>query len=304
MNMLKCILLLVALNTLLLGQIVIDWTEIPHDIGIEFTHNGVESVTVNVGSPGGPCSWAFTTQPSGVQNASTAIVPRESTPYGDSFPTANLVLQITEDGSVAYAYSQITPSFICELGVCSLSPAMLYRFDPADTVPLAIVYGALRHYYSSSSVPFAPNIVIRTDDYGLETNDAYGSVTVNYGTFECLRSQSYDTIVTTTLVYGIPVVVDTTTNIIYNFLAEDYGLIAHVLSYADEANPYFTNALFLERLTDFSTGVLDGKDEPVAQYYLDMSPNPASGMVEIRCTIHDAGYTENEIRISKCGEIR
>ena len=30
------------------AQIVIDWTEIPQDIGTQFTHNGVDSVAVDL----------------------------------------------------------------------------------------------------------------------------------------------------------------------------------------------------------------------------------------------------------------
>jgi len=296
MNPLKCVVLIAVFSTPVLSQIAIDWTEIPQNIGIAFTHNGAESVAVNMGSPGGPQVWSFTAQPAGSQNADVLIVPRESTPYGDSFPNANLVLQITSNGYLVYAYSQIAPSFSCELGVASASPVMFYRFEPADSIPLPIVYGGTRHYYSSSSVVFAPNVVIRTDDFGFETIDAYGSVTIPYGTFECLRIQYYDTLVTTTLVYGIPIAVDTTTNIKYDFLAENYGLITHVLSYAEETNPNFTNASFLERLTNFSTGVEEFNN--VAANNFSCQPNPFTQSTSIRFMIHDTRYMEQEFRNS------
>lgn len=295
MNPLRCGVLLAVFFTPVFSQIAIDWTEIPQNIGIEFTHNGAESVVVNVGSTGGPQVWSFV-QPMGSQYADMLIVPRGSTPYGDSFPSANLVMQITSGSYIVYAYSQVAISFMCALGVGIVSPVVFYRFDPADLIPLPTVYGGTRHYYSSFSVPYASNVVIRTDDFGVETIDAYGSVTVPYGTFQCLRVQYYDTLVTTTLVYGIPILVDTTTNIKYDFLAENYGLIAHVLSYAEETNPNFTNAQLLERLTDFSTGIEELQPVAVSDVYC--YPNPFTHSTNIRFTIHDTRYTEEELRNS------
>jgi hypothetical protein len=62
-----------------------------------------------------------------------------------------------------------------------------------------------------------------------------------------------------------------------------------VLSYPEETDTNFTDADFLERITNFSTGVEEGKAELAAHTYLHISPNPASLMIEIRYMIHDSG---------------
>ena len=47
------VLLLCVIISPLFGQIIIDWTEVPQAIGVEFTHNGVDSVDVTLGPGGG-----------------------------------------------------------------------------------------------------------------------------------------------------------------------------------------------------------------------------------------------------------
>ncbi|MGB7055440.1 MAG: T9SS type A sorting domain-containing protein [bacterium] len=274
----------------LFGQIEIDWTEVPQDIGIMFTHNGAESVTVSLGSPGGPQAWSFTSQPMGSQNTDALIVPGTSTPFGDSFPNSNLVLEITENGYVVYAYGQIAPTFGANLGLGSTAPiTTFFRFEPTDSYPIPVVYGASRNYIYGYTLELGPGLEVCTDNYGNETIDAYGSVTVPYGTFECLRMRSFDTTKTTMYVSGIPVSVDTTTHIIYDFLAEDYGLIVHVLSYPDETNTNFTDADFLERITNFSTGI--NELENIVVHNFSCQPNPFTDHAEIKYSMLDSRYS-------------
>jgi hypothetical protein len=286
MMQLRLVVLVVFFVTPLVGQIEIDWTEVPQDIGIQFTHNGAEDVTVDLGQSGGPQTWDFSAQPMGSQYTDALIVPRESTPFGDSFPNSNLVLEITEGSDIGYAYGQIAPTFGANLGFGSVSPTTIFfRFEPTDSYPIPLVYGNNRVYHYGYSLFPIPLTELRTDNYGYEIIDAYGSVTIPYGTFECLRMCSFDTTISTLFVSGIPVTVDTTTHIIYNFMAEDYGLITHVLSYPGETNPNFTDADFLERLTDFSTGIEEHELSPIAFMSLQVSPNPFTHSTQIKCTV-------------------
>lgn len=272
---------------LLFGQIEIDWTEVPQDIGIQFTHNGAESVSVDFGSQGGPQTWNFTSQPMGSQYTDALIVPRMSTPYGDSFPNSNLVLEITQNSDTGYAYGQIAPTFGSNLGFGSVgSITTFFRFEPTDSYPMPMIYGATRTYHYGYSIGLAPLTELRTDNYGFETIDAYGTVTIPYGVFDCLRMCSFDTTVLSLLVNGIPITVDTTTHIIYDFLAEDYGLIAHILSYSGETDTNFTDAQFLERLTSFNTGITE--IENIAVYNFSCQPNPFTHHTEIRYSILDS----------------
>ena len=288
---------LVLMVAPLYGQIEIDWTEIPQEIGASFSHNGAESAIVELGSPGGPQSWDFTLQPMGSQNTDVIIVPRTSTPFGDSFPNSNLVLEIAESGYLAYAYAQITPSYGANLGLGSTVPVTaFFRFEPPDSYPLPIIYGANRHYEYGYTLEISPVMEVRTDSYGSETIDAYGTVTVPYGTFECLRRRQFDTTISIVYVGGIPISADTSNRITYDFLAENSGLIARVASYPGETDTNFTDADLLERITDFSTGIDEFQNAVV--HHFSCQPNPFTHETRIRYTIHDPGYTIEELRSS------
>lgn len=240
----------------LVGQIIIDWTEVPQTIGIEFSHNGADSVDVVIGPAGGPYEWYFM-QPAGAQNTNSVIVPRAATPYGDSFPTANLVLEITEDADTVYAYADLQPFAGVNLGygIAAATETLCVHFEPVDSYPLPLLYGNSRTFHYGHTIDFTPVISVRTDFFGSETIDAYGTATIPYGTFSCLRMCVFDTTVSTLIINNIPVTVDTTTRIVYDFMTEDYGLVAHAVSFPEETNPNFTEAMFLERLASFSSGV-------------------------------------------------
>ncbi len=248
----------------LFGQIIIDWTEVPQVIGVEFTHNGADSVDVTLGPGGGPYEWYFM-QPVGAQNTNSLIVPRTATPFGDSFPTANLVLEISEDADTVYAYADLQPTVGVNLGygIALAVETLCVHFEPVDSYPLPLVYGNSRSFYYGHTIHMTPVISVRTDCFGYEVIDAYGTATIPYGTFDCLRMCVFDTTVSTLLIYNVPVTVDTTTRIVYDFVTEDYGLVAHVVSYPEETNPNFTEAMFLERLASFSTATMEQRSPTV-----------------------------------------
>ena len=52
-----------------------------------------DTVTVDVGSPGGPQTWDFTSQVT-PEIEEFEVVELDSTPFADQFPSANFVLEI------------------------------------------------------------------------------------------------------------------------------------------------------------------------------------------------------------------
>lgn len=266
----------------LFGQIVIDWTEIPQDLGTEFTHNGVDSVSVDLLSSGGPHAWQFTAQPTGPQNTEALVVPKASTPFGDSVPASNLVYRITEDSDTIYEYLEIAPTYGCNLGQGIISSVtVFFRFSPVDTNPFPVVYGANRNYHYGYTIDMGGGMELRVDDYGYESIDGWGTVAIPYGTFDCLRACQFDTIASTILLNGVPISGDTTNRIIHDFLIEDYGVAAHVLSNEDETNPNYTFASFLGRLTDFSSGILESDGVVRRDIRIRVEPNPFHDRITI-----------------------
>ena len=258
MKLSKSILLFVLCVTIipLYSQIVIDWTEIPHYIGTVWTKNGKDSVTVELGSTGGPQTWNFTSQPMGTESEDLFIVPVSSTPFADSFPNANLVYMSFADSDTVYQYYELEPSFISMLGLGLISPGTTYllQYEPVDSAPLPMSYGDSYDFHFGFSMANGTDSVTY-DHYGTRTCDAYGNVIIPYGNFECLRVCDFDTCVMIVFVSGVPVFFDTTTYIVYSFPVEDYSAVVCIKSYPDETNPNYTDALYLDRLTYFSTGI-------------------------------------------------
>jgi hypothetical protein len=270
------------------GQIVIDWTEIPHSNGIEWTKNTADSVAVDLGTPGGPQSWDFTSQAMGPSNDTMGIVPVASTPFVDSFPSANLCYISVHGGDTIYSYYDLNNSFIADFGYgCVMSDTVVFvRYDPVDTCPLPFLYGTDRHYCYGWTIAVDANNWARYDCYGTVVCDAYGSVTIPYGQYECLCRRSFDTLSLTIYINSIPVLYDTTTVIKYGFMAEGYSYVVCAASYPEETDPYFTNARQLDRLIYFS-GIEE--NESIMKNSASHHPTPFSDNCVISYSLTYAG---------------
>jgi hypothetical protein len=269
------------------AQIVIDWTEIPQTIGTTWTKNIRYNTTVNLGSTGGPQVWNFTSQPLGTENCQGVIVPKASTPFPDSFPNANLVYGSYEDGDTSYLYMELTPNFLSTLGLCDTEFVMQYF--SYDSIPLPVHYGDSHNYHYGYEVAEG-DITMKTEWYGHSIIDAYGAVTIPYGTFPCLRDCSFDTCAMTTFYLGTPLFGDTITHISYKFVAENYSGVVCIFSHADETNPNYTDAEILERITNFSPGIeeYNGIHTSTVSCY----PNPFSDYIEMNYTLTQPSHCE------------
>ncbi|MFQ5905288.1 MAG: FlgD immunoglobulin-like domain containing protein [bacterium] len=292
--------------TPLLAQIVIDWTEIPQDIGTEWSVNIKNDAAVNLGSQGGPQSWDFTSQPMGSDTVNLRVVSKGTTPFADSFPSANLVYESAEDSDTVYQYMELNPDDYgyAGLGMVVAGSTYIIRYNPMDTVPLPLNYGDSRRYYSFYTLEPQPDFVITVEKYGLQSLDAYGTITIPFGTFDCLRTCSFDTAATTTYFMGIPIISDTTTHINYSFLTENYSTLVCIASYPGETDPDYAQAAALERLQDFSTGIEESKTIVSPDNSLSHMPNPFSDCVTIRYFLATPGYVDLRVYDARGGLVK
>lgn len=246
---------LLTLN--LSGQIVIERNEIPQDVGTEWIKNSKDSVSVNLGSSGGPRTWNFTSQPMGGENGNLLIVDPLQSPYIDSFPGANLVYSSPADTDTVYQYYTLNNNYLILLGLggASGSSPFFWKYDPSDSIPLPQSYGDSYSYRYGSIYEVDSGNYTEHLHYGFQNCDAYGTVNIPYGSYPCLRICGHDTVTMTVYVSNVPVLYDTTTYITYQFVTEDYGAVVCLKSYPGETNPDFTEAYILERLTYFSSGL-------------------------------------------------
>lgn len=282
-----CMFLVIWMNVGV-GQIIVDWTEIPHTIGTQWVKNTRPSVTVDLGTTGGPQTWSFTAQPMGPENDTIVIVTPSSSPFIDSFTNVNLVYMQQELPDVVYQhYGLYADAMVsCGLGGTSMGDQWLWKYVPPDSAPLPIQYGDSRHFHFHYTIEDVGTDSVTYEHYGWQVCDAYGSVTIPYNTFDCLRVCDFDTCVMTVFVAGYPVFFDTTTHIRHTFVAENYDGVVCVLSLPDETNQHFTSAQALERLVDFSTSIQEVND--VVMSSLLHHPTPFSDRVTITYTLNRA----------------
>jgi hypothetical protein len=282
-----CFLVGIGVNTCF-SQIIVDWTEIPHTIGTQWVKNTRPSVTVDLGTTGGPQTWSFTAQPMGPENDTIVIVTPSSSPFIDSFTNVNLVYMQQELTDVVYQHYGLYAAAMVSygLGGTSMGDQWLWKYVPPDSSPLPIQYGDSRHFHFYYTIEVVGTDSVTYEHYGWQVCDAYGSVTIPYNTFECLRVCDFDTCVMTMFDAGYPVFFDTTTHIRHSFVAENYDGVVCVLSLPDETNQHFTSAQALERLVDFSTSIQEVNDVviPSLLHY----PTPFSDRVTITYTLNRA----------------
>jgi len=287
----KLMLLAMFLPVVLFGQIIIDHTELPQETGVWWITNNTDSTTVDLGTIGGPQVWDFIGQAMGNDSTFSIIIDIASVPCIDSFPGVNLVTKdIMPDTS--YYYRRLVSDSINGLGVVvkdSAQGELCFVFRPFSYTPLPLSYN--ESWRDSFVYHFKVEIFDVYNEYRAHCKvDAYGTVKIPYGKFECLRVCVYDTIR-----QWIPGIMDTTlTHIGYSFITENYGTIVSVRSYEGETNPNFTEAEGLNRMTHFSfIGIEDAdvcKEEKVRHF-----PNPCYEIVDIRYIISQPGNVSLKI---------
>lgn len=252
----------------LLGQIVIDWNEIPHEVGTQWMKNSVYSVTVDLGTTGGPRTWDFTSQPLGGENSLTIIAEPSLNPYADSFPEANLVYCSPAGSDTVYQYYNLNSNYLTMLGLGGVSPTtpFVWEYNPSDSIPCPQSYGNSYSFHYGFYQEILPTSYIEYSHHGISEYDAYGTVNIPYGSYDCLRARTYDTCDMTIFVNGSPIYSDTSTFINYQFVMENYGAVVCVKSDTNETDPNYTQAFILERLTLFLSGIEDNENSTNIEY--------------------------------------
>ncbi len=269
------------------GQITITSDEMPHTVGTYIVYDEANSVDVDLGTPGGGRTWNFSSQVT-EESYDSWIVDKAETPFADSFPTANLVSKevvTLKDTAIIYMYSRLTTDEMVYLGMGTVNPGstIVMAYEEPMVWPLPIGYQ--NSWYMYSIFRYTIELMETVMEWRIHcTVDAWGTVNIPYGSFDCLRIQQYDTMITTVYVMGTPVAADTTGWISYPFFAENYGQIVSIKSYPGETNPNFTTADYFSRLSYFSTGI--SEDELLTHNFeLSNYPNPFTTATEINYTL-------------------
>ncbi len=275
-----------VLPAALFSQISITSSDILKPVGYQFAleYNVMGPITVDVGNSGPNETWNFTSYDL-PEMVSGEIVDPAGTPFAADFPTANLCYMDMEEtaDAEAYSYMNVTSSMWSFLGVGVTAPETSYVnvYDPPQQTPLPIDYlDTYVHTFEYGDT--IAGFIFHTLNRSHTTVDAWGSMTIPMGTFDILRTMSYDTTISTIGVDPF-VFVDTTTSIDYGWLGKDPLFVANVSSMEGETNPDFTEADWVERARG-AVGIDDdepGSRIPTAFMLGQNFPNPFNPRTDI-----------------------
>lgn len=269
------------------GQITITSSEWPNAFGTEWTYFFTEDtlgigIPVTLGTTGGPQTWTFSEAMFPVGGTQTAtIVDPTTTPYTSTFPTADhawrTVGQFGGTQFIDYSYLQLTSVAFLSLGYGSTVGGFTILEDnvPDDLIlefP-ATLGTSWTSNYSVTSTPFPGATQIDSTSRSTMI-DAWGTVQLPTGTFNCLRVRDDETTTYNTYVSGILINSVTTTYYTYSWITEQEGWLVEVVSLEDEPNPNFTLAEGITFRTT-SSGLEDTQASLTEDFVLYQNyPNP------------------------------
>lgn len=288
--------LFLTYESLLAQAPIINSADLPSTVGTKIVtrYTVIDTVDVNLGTTGGPQTWDFTeynTPESFIQY----IVDKATTPFADSFPTANLatLYSYSLDSSI-YFYSYLSSSELIHKGsatdLLDTSWVMKYqRSTPVLNFP--VNYNDVWYwvtYYEFAAEGMTTSVL----DSAKCTYDAWGAVQIPLGNYDCARIKSEITLINEMrLPSPLPPMVDTFTSIDYSWFSPGDGYIAGISSFDGETDPNYNQAELFSCLGEDLTGVEEKSDPGENSNFRLMQnyPNPFNPETRISYTLpHDA----------------
>ena len=290
------------------GQITINSNEWPNTFGTQWTYFFTEDtlgigIPVTLGTTGGPQTWTFSEGMFPVGDIQTAtVVDPTTTPYTSTFPTADHAWQtVWQSGGIQfinYSYLQLTSVAFLSLGYASTDGSFTILEDnvPDDLIlefP-ATLGTSWTSNYTVTTTPFPGST--QFDSTSRSTMiDAWGTVQLPTGSFNCLRVRDDEISYYQFYVGGMLISSDTITSYTYSWITEQEGWLAEVISLEDEPNPNFSLAEGVTFRTA-SSGLEDKQSSLIEDLVLYQNyPNPFNPSTSIEYSLSKS--TDLEITI-------
>jgi hypothetical protein len=249
----------------LFGQFSMSSTDILTLIGGSYLveDDTTENITVNVGNAGENQVWDFRNVAIKPEQTRQEYASPQGTPYAVNFPKANFVLKLSSmDGSEAtYIYLQVDSDSLRFLGAGMVSPdsSGIFPFAVNNTGPLPMSYGKSwpsRQVVSTQVVYLGLQVNVVQTTITQNTIDAWGTVKLPVGDFNCLRWKKINTEISEYNL-GLFTLRDTVKTIDYSWFSKEALIVVEAESQDDDTNPNFTNAQSFSRLSSTGTIVAD-----------------------------------------------
>jgi len=279
------ILMLLLMSGMVSAQFVINANDIPSTPGICIIteDDTVNGIGVDVGLPGANRVWRFDAPYPSALTRQVLLAPND-TPFSAQFPDANVAIRY--DGKLGhivhsyyfddisgdiYGYQQLTPAglWIHGFGVDSaLASFNEYVADVQGTVDIdpnvllhsfPLRYGKTWESVSDFTVEadtilFGIPITLSADikDNVSSVVDGWGTIYLPTASYRTLRVKSYISLQEDLYLNGVPIRSKKTRTINYYWIAQNYGIVARVISYSNEPDDGFLMAKQVSRLHRFN----------------------------------------------------
>lgn len=242
------------------AQIAIDSADILISIGTCWENGQVENETVNVGNTGGPQNWDFSSFISFPDTNYTVIIDPSTAPAHDTFPTSNLVHKDFCEEESTFIYYCLSQNYWQLLGIENFSYNFHIIVEINDgQIPLPYTYGdSVR--LSTVDTFYNPPITQVMEAYIDQVVDAYGNMSIAFGTFPSLRIKIRRCAF---LTYFSPsdTFYDTEYAVGYNWVTENHPNLVSIENKSD-TNFNMTTAENLSVFINYSTSV---EEDPIHQ---------------------------------------
>jgi len=221
------------------------------------------SIIVSPGPSGGNQSWDFSSIILNSHDALIEFLDPQNTPYSDNFPTANFAWaqkDIDDDVAQGYSYVHISEASFHQLGFAFFSDSLFVDNSEEEMVPLPLAYGSSWETVTSNSFGVDGFMIINKDSSFSEV-DAWGTITVPAGTFDCLRIRDNRTHYQQTIINNVLMSSDTSTTIEYDWITKDNFSVAYIGSQQGETEANFSVANEMDMLSSVGATAISGDPE-------------------------------------------
>lgn len=281
------------------GQITIDSADIVSSVGDSWSYKYCQNtVTVDIGSAGGPQAWTFDTAGFAGYVLTMGCVDIAATPFPTQFPQATGAFREERGPWTLYYFRRLEADAMYDLGfgLEAGGTTKAYRYTPASVhlqLPATLGTAWQSNYYYTDSLD--DTTCVRTMYALINHVDAWGTGTTPAGTWPCLRRNVIERMREETWVNGALATAESSMTRRCFWGAAGVGTIAMAHSLENDTNPSFTTADDVMYLTRTNTAAVT--NEPAGNRpRISIAPNPARGGATLHYSLAAAGPALAQVR--------